>query len=82
MSRKTISDEVKRQVEDIVKRFNEVEIQDSNCFYIPRYRGKFLYLDRDDYGYISHVCHLEYTGDMNEYLPWKRQACLIPSNIK
>jgi hypothetical protein len=67
MARKSIPNEVKQQVEDIVKRFNETEIRDRNRFYIPRYRGKFLYLDRDDYGFISHVCRLEYTGDMNEW---------------
>lgn len=67
MAVKSIPNEIKQQVEDIVKQFNETEIQDPNCFYIPRYRGKFLYLDREDYGRISQVCRLEYTGDMNEW---------------
>ena len=65
MASKSIPNDIKQQVEDIVKRFNDTEIQDPHCFYIPRYRGKFLYLDRDDYGFISHVCRLEYTGDMH-----------------
>ncbi len=67
MARKGIPNEVKKQVEAVVERFNVSEMRDPNCFYIPRYRGKFLYLDRSDYGYISHVCRLEYNGDMNEW---------------
>lgn len=67
MASKSIPNDIKQQVEDIVKRFNDTEIQDPHCFYIPRYRGKFLYLDRDDYGFISHVCRLEYTGDMHAW---------------
>ncbi len=67
MPSKSIPKEIKQQVDDIVKRFNESKIQDPRCFYIPRYRGKFLSLDREDYGRISHVCRLEYTGDMHEW---------------
>ena len=56
------ANEVKKQVEELVARFNASEIRAPNCFYILRYRGKFLYLDREDYGRISQVCRLEYTG--------------------
>jgi hypothetical protein len=66
-TRSSIPDEVQKQVDDIVKRFNETKIRDPNRFYIPRYRGKFLYLDRDDYGFLGHVCRLKYTGDMNDW---------------
>jgi len=67
MPRKGVPNEIQQQVEDIVKRFNEAEIKDPNRFYVPRYRGKFLYLDRREYGQTSHVCRLEYTGNMNEW---------------
>lgn len=67
MAIKSVPNEIKQQVEDIVKRFNETEIRDPNHFYVPRYRGKFLYLDRENYGRISQICRLEYTGDMNEW---------------
>ena len=73
-TKRSIPNEIKDQVEDIVKRFNKTEIRDPNRFYIPRYRGKFLYLDRDDYGFISHVCRLEYTGDMNERMRFQRKC--------
>jgi hypothetical protein len=67
MERKRLSNDVKKHVEGIVERFNASELPDPHCRYIPRYRGKFLYLDREDYGRISQVCRLEYTGDMHEW---------------
>ena len=62
-----ISDEVKTHVEAAVKRFNTAEIRNPQCVYVPRYRGKFLYLDRQDYGRLHPICRLEYTGNMQEW---------------
>ena len=67
MERKRLPNDVKKHVEEIVERFNTIELPDPHCRYIPRYRGKFLYLDREDYGRISQVCRLEYTGKMEEW---------------
>ena len=67
MARKGIPSEVKKQVEDIVERFHTSEIRDPHCLYVPRYRGRFLYLDREDYGRLSQVCRLEYTGDLKAW---------------
>ena len=67
MPRKGVPNEIQQQVADIVKLFNEAEIKDPNRFYIPRYKGKFLYLDRKEYRQTSHVCRLEYTGDINHW---------------
>ncbi len=67
MASTSIPNEVKKQVDDIVKRFNESEIGDPHCLYVPRYRGRFLYLDREDYGRLSQVCRLEYTGDLKAW---------------
>ncbi len=67
MPSKSIPNEVKKQVDNIVKRFNESEIGDPHCLYVPRYRGRFLYLDREDYGRLSQVCRLEYTGNMKDW---------------
>ena len=55
------------QVEDIVARFHASEIRNSNCCYVPRYRGRFLYLDREDYGHRHPICRLEYTGEMDAW---------------
>jgi hypothetical protein len=67
MAKKGIPNEVKEDVEAIVQRFNKSRIKDPNRFYVPRYKGKFLYLDRNEYGRTSHVCRLEYTGKMKDW---------------
>ena len=54
-----IPNEVKMQVAEIVERFHATEIRDPRCRYVPRYRGKFLYLDREDYGRLHPICRLE-----------------------
>jgi hypothetical protein len=33
----------------------------------PGESGKFLYLDRKDYGRLQPICRLEYTGNMQEW---------------
>src|SRR5262245_25216571 len=40
-----ITDEVKTQVAAIVQHFNTTVIRNPHCLYVPRYKGKFLYLD-------------------------------------
>ena len=66
MSTKRIPDNVKAQVEEVVARFNEGS-NDPTCFYMARYRGNYLYLDRSDFGRIGPICRLEYTGNMNKW---------------
>ena len=53
MSSKAIPQEVRKAVEQIVMDFNEEVIRDPSCYYIARYRGRYLYLDRSDYGRIG-----------------------------
>jgi hypothetical protein len=62
-----IPDEVKMDVEAIVQHFNTTVIRNPHCLYVPRYKGKFLYLDRQDYGRLSPICRLEYTGKMEKW---------------
>jgi len=62
-----IPDAVKTDVEAIVQHFNTTVIRNPHCLYVPRYRGKFLYLDRQDYGRLSPICRLEYTGKMEDW---------------
>jgi len=62
-----IPDEVKTNVAAIVQHFNTTVIRNPHCQYVPRYRGKFLYLDRQDYGRLSPICRLEYTGKMEDW---------------
>ena len=67
MERKRLPNDVKKHVEEIVTHFNATEIRDPRCRYVPRYRGKFLYLDREDYGRLHPMCRLEYAGKMDDW---------------
>src|SRR5215475_10749632 len=60
-----IPDEVKADVTAMVEHFNTTVIRNPHCVYVPRYKGKFLYLNRQDYGRLSRICRLEYTGNMD-----------------
>ena len=62
-----IPDEVKTDVAARVEHFNTAVIRNPHCLYVPRYRGKFIYLDRQDYGRLSPICRLEYTGKMGNW---------------
>ncbi len=67
MAAKSIPDEVKAQVLEIVDRFNRKQLHRSGRRYIPRFKGKHLYLDRDDLGAVGPICRLEYRGGMAEW---------------
>jgi hypothetical protein len=62
-----IPDAVKTEVEALVQHFNTTVLRNPHCLYVPRYRGKFLYLNRQDYGRLSPICRLEYTGKMEKW---------------
>jgi hypothetical protein len=67
MAARSIPDEVKAQVNEIVARFNGGS-NDPTCYYVARFRGPYLYLDRSDFGQVGPICRLKYTGDMNNSL--------------
>ena len=67
MSSKRIPEEVKQQVNEIVKRFNQTVLKDPNYYYVTRYRGNYLYLGRHDYDYEGPICRLKYTGDIDKW---------------
>ena len=67
MKRAAIPDEVKREVEELVERFNRATFRRHDCYYQARFQGKYLYLDRCDYGTLGPICRLTYTGKMNEW---------------
>lgn len=67
MRNKGISESIKEQVGKIVEHFNEKSIGDPNRYYSVRYRGRYLYLDRTDYGKPSPICRLEFNGKMDNW---------------
>ncbi len=58
MPKRSIPEEIKKQADDIVSAFNQKVIQDPNRFYAARFKGRYLYLDRDDDGHLSPICRL------------------------
>lgn len=66
MRKKEIPENIKEQADDIVERFNRT-YGDSNHYYVTRYKGSYLYLDRNDYGVISNICRLKYKGDVKNW---------------
>ncbi len=67
MSKKTVQEEVKREVDEIVADFNRTALKDPNYYYVTRYLGRYLYLDRFDYGRTGPICRLTYTGTMDKW---------------
>ena len=67
MAKKQIPDDIRAQVEAIVEQFNKKELRGRRCSYIARFRSSYLYLDRNDWGRVSHVCRLEYNGAMDDW---------------
>jgi hypothetical protein len=64
MPKKGIPGDIKQRVDEIVNIFNTTVIKNPNSYYVTRYKGNFLYLDRYDYGRRGSVCRLTYTGDV------------------
>jgi hypothetical protein len=64
---KRIPEEIKEQVAEIVGNFNKTVIRNPNRYYVTRYRGSYLYLDRYDYGSIGPICRLKYNGSLTDW---------------
>lgn len=61
----TIPNELKIKIEEMVQHVNSQIIKDPDYHYTTRYKGKYLYLDRADFGKPSPICRLEYTGGID-----------------
>ncbi len=58
---------LKIKIEEIVQQVNREIIKNPKYHYSTRYKGKFLYLDRSDFGRPSQICRLEYSGSINNW---------------
>jgi hypothetical protein len=63
----TITGDLKQTIDAAIERFNQTVIQDPNLAYAARYRGRFLYLDRLDFGEPTPIARLTYTGDLSAW---------------
>jgi hypothetical protein len=64
---KKIPQDIRTQVEAIVARFNRTVVRDRRTFFSARFRGQYVYLDRDDYGAVGPRGRLTWTGDMAKW---------------
>ena len=60
MRRGPIPDDVKQQAEAAIAAFNQKVIRDPDRYYVVRYRGQYLYLDRLAYGAQERTARLAY----------------------
>lgn len=65
MKSKAITDEVRKEAQEIVDRFNRKTFRRSDSYYLTRFQGKYLYLDRCDFGTVGPICRLTFTGTMD-----------------
>jgi hypothetical protein len=66
-SQNQISAEVQQQAEDAIATFNREELKSGKLKYIARFKGQYLYLDREDYGQTGPICRLTYTGEFEKW---------------
>ena len=68
-----ISPEIKAEVQKLIDEFNRENFNDDDfkefgiIGYSARFKGKYLYLDRDDTGEPSPICRLEWKGKMEDW---------------
>ncbi|MFH1998191.1 MAG: hypothetical protein ABIK28_00855, partial [Planctomycetota bacterium] len=63
MAAKTIPKDVKEKIIDIIDKFNREILDGDYRTYMPKFKGNYLFLFRDDGGFKpSPICRLRYTG--------------------
>ena len=67
MPGKTIPEQARQWADEAIQRFNDTVIRDPDLSYVARYRGRFLYLDRLEYGDQSPIARLTYTGSTDNW---------------
>jgi hypothetical protein len=79
MAQKSIPAEVKKQLEAILRDFNQNVLQDTEFPYVVSYRGQNAYFGRRDFmgGGVNPRFRLQYTGKMDD---WKFAIYKYSSN--
>ena len=62
MKATAIPDEVKEEAVRAIDRFNEKTLAGTGYSFVARFQGKYLYLDRDEFGQALPICRLQYRG--------------------
>jgi len=64
---KEIPADVRGRAEEVVERFNREALGGSGVRYVPRFKGSFLYLERQGAGAPGPICRLKYTGSLEAW---------------
>ena len=69
MAKKVIIDETKREIIKIINNLNNINFHDyvEDLAYFAEFKGEFLYLKRKEFGKISPVARMTYTGNMKKW---------------
>ena len=67
MSKNAIPAQIKAQADAIVQNFNQQTFANSQRYYLTRYKGPYLYLDRYEFGRVKQICRLKYADSMTNW---------------
>ena len=67
MAAKAIPADVRQRAEEAVERFNREVLGGGRVRYVPRFKGAFLYLDRETPGSSGPICRLKYAGSFERW---------------
>jgi len=79
MVKQVIPKDIKKKADQIIEDFNNRHFREKSdrVAYIAKVKGEFLFLKRHEYGKISPVARLTYTGDMEKWefaiFKWTRE---------
>jgi len=67
MPKNVIPAQIKLQLETIIQNFNQQTFTDHQRYYLTRYKGAYLYLDRYEHGRVIQICRLKYIGSLTNW---------------
>ena len=62
-----IPENIRKQADQLVANFNKRVVNDPRCFYVTRYSGAYLYLDRHNDGPVAPIYRLKYRGTLDKW---------------
>lgn len=79
MAKSSIPTSIRQEIVNRIEKFNQENFDDwsEDLSYFPEFKGKHLYLIRREFGKISPIARLTYTGDINKLefaiFKWSRE---------
>jgi len=79
MAKTTIPKQTQQEIAKIIDEYNKKTFHDNveDLAYFAEYKGKYLYLKRKEFGKISPIARLTYTGEIQKWgfaiFKWSRE---------